>query len=93
MEEQNKVSFGSEALVVFLGGAMLGVGAALLLAPKSGRETRSSLRGYAQKIEDDVEARVKDITSTIEACQRMCKEHLMLCQEQMKREGAKSCCS
>jgi gas vesicle protein len=40
--------------LAFLSGALIGVAAALLLAPKSGRETREQLRGYARKAEDDV---------------------------------------
>lgn len=40
--------------LAFLSGALIGVAAALLLAPKSGRETREQLRGYARKAEDGV---------------------------------------
>ena len=40
--------------LAFLGGALIGAAAALLLAPKSGRETRDQLRGYARKAEDGV---------------------------------------
>ncbi len=39
-------------LLAFLSGAALGVVAALLLAPQSGRESREQLRGYARKAED-----------------------------------------
>jgi gas vesicle protein len=40
--------------LAFLSGALIGAAAALLLAPKSGRETREQLRGYARKAEDGV---------------------------------------
>ncbi len=93
MEGQNGKGSGEELVYALVGGAILGFGAALLLAPKSGRETRESLKGYAQKVEDEVAAKVKDITSTIDACQRMCQEHLKLCKEQMKGETSKACCS
>ncbi len=93
MEEPKGGHVGSEMVVAFLGGAFLGAGVALLLAPKSGQEMRSTLRGYAQKVEHDVEARVKDITSTIEACQRLCQEHVKFCREQLAPEGQKSGCA
>ena len=44
--------FGATAVLAFLGGAALGVVAALLLAPQSGRKTREQLRGFARKAED-----------------------------------------
>ncbi len=47
---------GSAAAVMlaFLSGAALGVVAALLLAPQSGRESREQLRGYARRAEDNL---------------------------------------
>lgn len=47
---------GSAAAVVlaFLSGAALGVVAALLLAPQTGRESREQLRGYARRAEDNL---------------------------------------
>lgn len=38
----------STVLLAFLGGAILGAGAALLYAPQSGRRTRQKLRGLGE---------------------------------------------
>ena len=39
--------------VVFLIGGLAGAAAALLLAPRSGRESREQLRGYARRTEEN----------------------------------------
>jgi gas vesicle protein len=39
---------GSHVMMAFLGGAAAGAAVAYLTAPKSGRETREDVRGYAQ---------------------------------------------
>ena len=41
----NKKVFGA-----FIAGALIGVGAGILLAPKSGKETRSDIKNKAKKI-------------------------------------------
>ena len=41
-------------VLAFLSGAALGVIAALLLAPRSGEESRDLLRGYARRAEDNL---------------------------------------
>ena len=44
----------SQAIALaFLGGAIAGAVAGILLAPKSGEETRRELRGYARKAEEE----------------------------------------
>jgi len=40
--------------LIFLSGAAIGAGVALLLAPQSGRESREQLRGYARRAEENV---------------------------------------
>ena len=40
--------------LAFLGGALAGAVAGILLAPKSGEETRRELRGYARKAEEEL---------------------------------------
>jgi gas vesicle protein len=45
----------------FLAGAMMGAGAALLLAPQTGAQTRTQLREYAQRAEDEVRERMGDV--------------------------------
>ncbi len=39
----------------FMAGALIGAGVALLLAPQSGQELRSTLRDYASKAKDDLD--------------------------------------
>ena len=39
----------------FMAGALIGAGVALLLAPQSGTELRSSLRDYASKAKDELD--------------------------------------
>ena len=43
------------ARIVFLIGAALGAGAALLLAPQSGSESRQRLRGYVRRTEEHLD--------------------------------------
>ncbi|CAN5749694.1 hypothetical protein BH23GEM10_BH23GEM10_03240 [soil metagenome] len=48
----------------FLWGALLGAGTALLMAPRSGRETRDGIRSGALRIRDRAEDAVRDVTDT-----------------------------
>ena len=45
--------------LAFLGGAVAGVVAGLLLAPKSGEEMRRDLKGYARRAEEEVLEKAK----------------------------------
>ncbi len=47
-------SSSAAVVLVFLSGAVLGVVAALLLAPQTGRESREKLRGYARRAEGNL---------------------------------------
>lgn len=49
----------------FLWGALLGAGTALLLAPRSGRETREEIRAGALRIRDRAEDAVRSVTDTV----------------------------
>jgi gas vesicle protein len=53
MADDKGCSLGAVGLI-FLSGAAIGAGVALLLAPQSGRETREQLRGYARRAEENV---------------------------------------
>jgi gas vesicle protein len=53
-------------VLALLGGAVAGVVAGLLLAPKPGEETRRALKGYARKREEDVLARAKEARAALE---------------------------
>ena len=59
-EDQEGYSGGAVAFA-FLAGAIIGAGAALLLAPQTGAQTRTQLRGYAQKAEDEVRDRMGEV--------------------------------
>ncbi len=54
IERSNGGSFGS-----FVWGAALGAGLALLLAPRSGRQTRNEIRAGVQKLRDRAEDAVR----------------------------------
>ena len=53
MSARNGYGFSSSASI-FLAGACIGAGIALLLAPQSGAQLRTSLRGYAERTKDEL---------------------------------------
>jgi gas vesicle protein len=55
----------SGSAAAFLWGALLGAGAALLLAPRSGRETRDEIRASALRLRDCAEDTVRSVTGTV----------------------------
>jgi gas vesicle protein len=55
----------SGGAVAFLWGALLGATAALLVAPRSGRETRDEIRAGALRLRDRAEDAVRDVTDTV----------------------------
>lgn len=63
--EDSGFSSGAVAFA-FLAGAIIGVGAALLLAPQSGAETRKLLKNYAEKAEEEVREKAKEAKATME---------------------------
>jgi len=63
--EDNGFSSGAVAFA-FLAGAIIGVGAALLLAPQSGAETRKLLRNYAEKAEEEALEKAKEAKVTLD---------------------------
>jgi gas vesicle protein len=58
--ERRSGGFGSLVL-----GALLGAGAALLLAPRSGRETRDEIRAGALRLRDRAEDAVRSVTDSV----------------------------
>ena len=58
-DQRTKCSAPAVALA-FLGGTVAGVVAGLLLAPKSGGETRRALKGYARRTEEEVLEKAKE---------------------------------
>ncbi len=54
-------------LVGFGAGALIGAGLALLLAPKSGSETRDLLRGYIGQARDEMYTRGQEAKATLDS--------------------------
>jgi gas vesicle protein len=52
--------------LAFVTGGLLGVAAALLLAPQSGRQSREQLRGYARRAEESVHELADKATEGVE---------------------------
>lgn len=63
--EDNGYSAGSVGFA-FLAGAIIGMGAALLLAPQSGAETRKLLKTYAEKAEEEMLEKAKEVRATLD---------------------------
>jgi gas vesicle protein len=55
----------SGSATAFLWGALLGAGAALLLAPRSGRQTREDIRSGALRLRDRAEDAVRSVTDSV----------------------------
>ncbi len=60
MNNQSTEDTGLVATLAFLGGAAAGIMVGLLLAPRSGKDTRREIKGYARKTEDEVIERAKE---------------------------------
>jgi gas vesicle protein len=63
--QENKCSAQTVALA-FLGGAVAGVVAGILLAPKSGEETRRDLKRYARRAEEEVLEKAKEAKAALD---------------------------
>ncbi|HSB44335.1 MAG TPA: YtxH domain-containing protein [Nitrospira sp.] len=66
MENQNGKCSGQTVALAFLGGAIAGAIAGILLAPKSGEETRRVLKGYARKAEEEVIEKAKEARAALD---------------------------
>lgn len=66
MENQDKGCSGQAVALAFIGGAVAGVVAGLLLAPKSGRETRQDLKDFARRAEDEVLEKAKEARAALD---------------------------
>jgi gas vesicle protein len=73
--EDNGFSSGAVAFA-FLAGAIIGAGAALLMAPQTGAETRELLRGYAKKAEEEVREKAKEARATLDTAIEQGKEFI-----------------
>jgi len=65
-------------VIAFLSGAALGAVVAILYAPKSGEQTRTAIRGYARRTEEEVLEKAKeirgDLARTVEDAKRFVRE-------------------
>ena len=66
MDNQETKCLAPAIALAFLGGAVAGVVAGLLLAPKSGEETRRALKGYARKGEEEVLEKAKGARAALD---------------------------
>jgi gas vesicle protein len=66
MDNRETQCSGPAVVLAFLGGAMAGVVAGLLLAPKSGEETRRELKGYARRTEEEVLEKAKEARAALD---------------------------
>ena len=66
MDNQDSKCSSPAVALAFLGGAVAGVVAGLLLAPKSGEETRRVLKRYARKAEEKVLEKAKEARAALD---------------------------
>jgi gas vesicle protein len=66
MENQETKCSAQTVALAFLGGAIAGVIAGILLAPKSGEETRRELNEYARRMEEEVVERAKEARAALD---------------------------
>jgi len=64
---ENRTSAVKTMTFLFIGGAVLGAMAGLLLAPKSGEETRKEIKKYAAKMQKEVVHTAQRTKAGIEA--------------------------
>ena len=60
MDNRETTCSGPTVALAFLGGALAGVVAGFLLAPKPGEETRRVVKGYARRTEEEVLEKAKE---------------------------------
>lgn len=66
MANQDSRSSPEAVFLAFLGGAIGGMIAGILLAPKSGEETRRVLRGRAQRTEEEIIEKAKEARAALD---------------------------
>lgn len=74
-------------LLMFVGGAVVGYVAATLLAPKSGRETRSSLSGYAKNTTGTVSGAVRNAVGAAREATRTVTRRMADAMDQSKEKA------
>jgi gas vesicle protein len=66
MDNRKMKGSGQAVTLAFLGGALAGVVAGFLFAPKSGGESRQALKGYASKAEEEFLERAKEARTALD---------------------------
>ena len=66
MDSREMKGSGQAVALAFIGGAVVGVVAGLLLAPKSGEESRRVLKGYARKAEEEFLEKAKEARAALD---------------------------
>ena len=66
MDNQDTKCSGQAVALAFLGGAVAGVVAGLLFAPKSGEEARRALKGYARRAEEEAVEKAKEARAALD---------------------------
>ena len=78
MADQSGNCSGVGVSIAFLSGAVLGAVADILYAPRSGEETRTALRGYARRTEEEMLEKAreirKDISETVDEAKQYLRE-------------------
>ena len=84
MGDTNHSSDYSVGTAAFVAGALIGAGIALLLAPRSGADTRDLLRDYAGRAKDELKERGKEAKATLETAMERGKDAYESVKEQSK---------
>jgi gas vesicle protein len=66
MDTQDMKCSPQSVLLAFLGGALAGVVAGILFAPKSGEETRRELKSYARRTEEDLIEKAQEARAALD---------------------------
>ncbi|OQW60215.1 MAG: hypothetical protein BVN28_09315 [Nitrospira sp. ST-bin4] len=66
MERQNAEFSGPAIGLAFIGGALVGAIAGMLLAPKSGQETRHAIKDYTDKTEDEIIGKAREARAALD---------------------------
>jgi gas vesicle protein len=66
MDNEGTKGSAQAVALAFLGGAVAGVVAGLLLAPQSGEETRRALKGYARRAEEEALGKAKEARASLD---------------------------
>jgi len=66
MNNQRTDDMGFALAIVFLGGAAAGMLMGLLLAPKSGEQTRRDIRSYTKRTEEEVIEKAKEARAALD---------------------------